>query len=317
MIRLMAIKLLIAPLTVLAVSTLVFAIVNLLPGDPVLAFLGDQATPEVVNAQRERLGLNEPVVQRYFEYIGNAVRGDFGSSPITGQAVSDAIGERAAASAELLILAMLLAVIVGIILGVIAAAYRNGPIDIAISSLAIGGVAMPSFYLGVLLILLFTIQLGWLPPSGYIPFADNPGDNLKHMILPSVTLSLSIMPVIMRQTRASMVEVLRQDYIRTARSKGLQEANILRTHALGNSLLPVVTVIGLTASRLFGGAVIVESVFAIPGIGRLSVDAVVRRDLVTLQGIVALVAVVVVFVNIATDLVYGLVDPRIRTGSSG
>lgn len=317
MIRLVVVKLLTAPLTVLAVSTLVFAIVNLLPGDPVLAFLGDQATPEVVQAQRERLGLNEPLVQRYFEYIGNAVRGDLGSSPITGQSVANAIGERATVSVELLVVALILAIVLGIAFGVIAAAYRNGPIDLALSSLAIGGVAMPSFYLGVLLILLFTVQLGWLPPSGYVAFNEDPVANLKHMILPAFTLSLSIAPVIMRQTRASMVEVLRQDYIRTARSKGLRESLILRRHALGNSLLPVVTVIGLMASRLFGGAVIVESVFALPGIGRLSVDAVVRRDLVTLQGIVALVAVVVVFVNIGTDLIYGLVDPRIREGSRG
>lgn len=316
MIRFIGIKTMLLPVTVFTVSLIVFSITHLLPGDPVLAFLGDQATPDVVEAHRERLGLNDPFVEQYARYIVNALRGDLGASPVTGQSVSDAIWQRLPLSVELLTLAMVLGVVIGVFCGIIAAAYRNTNIDLAISLVAIGGVAMPSFYLGALFILLFTLQLGWLPPSGYVPFTKDPIENLKHMVLPSFTLALSIAPVIMRQTRASMVEILRLDFIRTARAKGLSERAVLGSHALRNAWLPVITVVGLVASRLFGGAVIVETVFALPGLGRLSVDSIVRRDYLTLQAVVILIAFAVVVVNTLTDLIYGFVDPRVGKGGA-
>ena len=294
------------------VAAVTFALIRILPGDPAAAMLGEQATHEDIESLRREMGLNAPIPLQFLEWAGKAVQGDLGRSLKTRQKITEAIVQRLPVTVELTVLAMVFAVLVGVPCGVVSAVRPNSRVDVAASVISIVGVAIPGFFLGILLILLFGLVLRWLPPSGYVPLGRGVLSNLEHMILPSVTLGLGIAAVIMRQIRSSLLEVLQREYVLTARSKGLPEWAIIGRHALGNALIPAVTIVGLQVGRLFGGAVITESVFAIPGIGRLVIEGIMSRDFEVVQGVVLFMALAVLFSSLVVDMVYSYLDPRIR-----
>jgi peptide/nickel transport system permease protein len=296
----------------LLVSVLVFSLVLLLPGDAATQLLGDQATPELMARTRANLGLDRPVPERYLLWLGHAVTGDLGRSLRTQQPVSEAVLGRMPATLQLTFLSLVVALVIGIPLGLIAAIHAGTPVDLASTVLMLGGTAMPSFWLGILLVLLFSLGLRILPSSGWVPLVDDPGASLLHSVLPSVTLGLWTGTAVARQTRGSLIQVLAQDFVRTARSKGLPEQRVLLGHALKNGLLPIVTVLGLQLGNLLAGAVVVETIFAIPGIGRLMIDSIFARDFLTVQGCALLIALAVLAANLLTDISYAYLDPRIR-----
>ena len=297
---------------ILVVAIIAFSLVRLLPGDPVAAMLGEFSTLEKQDELRRELGLDKPVPVQFMEWAARAARGDLGRSLKTNQRVTEAIAQRFPATLELTILALLFAVFVGLPSGVISAVHPNSRLDVTASIVSVLGLAIPNFFLGILLILLFGLVLRWLPPSGYMPIDRDLFANLRLMILPSVTLGMAIAATIMRQVRSSLLDVLRQEYVLTARSKGLRDRVVLTRHALRNALIPVVTIVGLQVGRLFGGAVIIESVFAVPGVGRLAVEAVNNRDYSVVQGVVLFMAMAVLLSSLVVDIIYSYVDPRIR-----
>ena len=300
-------------LPVLLVTTMViFGLTSLLPGDPTVTILGEQATPEQREQARAEYGLDRPIPVQYVSWVGRAMTGDLGRSLRSREPVVGMLAERIPVTLELTLLSILVAIVLGLPAGVVAARWRNTPIDLAIGVVAMAGVAVPYFWMGVLLILLFSLQLGLLPPSGYVPFAEAPVQNLKLMILPSLTIGFAFAGLIMRQTRAAMLQVLSNDYIRTARAKGLSERVVILKHALRNALVPVVTVIGLQIGALLGGAVVTETVFALPGLGRMLVEGIFSRDFPAVQGAVLFIVLCVLLVNLLTDLLYTLLDPRIQ-----
>jgi peptide/nickel transport system permease protein len=298
----------------LAVSLLTFLIASLLPGDLAYVILGDQATPEKVAALRHDMGLDQPIWWRYFSWLGHVLEGDFGRSFRTGQTVLQAVAERLPVSFEL----MLLAEIIGLAVGVpvaIACAVRNGsPFDRFMTSSAFGMLSVPTFLSAILLIYLFAVELRWLPATGYVPFAEDPAANLRFLVLPALTLALAEWPGIMRVLRSDMIATLQEDYIALAKAKGLKASRILFVHALKPSSLTLITVTGINIGRLIGGALIVETIFALPGIGRLLVSAIYTRDLIILQGVVLFVAGGFVLMNFIVDMLYAVLDPRIRHG---
>jgi peptide/nickel transport system permease protein len=298
----------------IAVSLLTFSIASLLPGDLAYTILGDQATPENVAALRRDMGLDQPVWWRYFSWLGNVLQGDFGRSFRTGQTVLQAVTERLPVSIELMLLAQLGALAIGVPLAIVCAARSSGPFDRFMTGTAFGMLSVPTFLSAILLIYLFAVELRWLPATGYIPFAEDPVGNLRFFVLPSLTLALAEWPGIMRILRSDMIATLQEDYIALAKAKGLTPARILFVHALKPSSLTLVTITGINIGRLIGGAVIVETVFALPGIGRLLVGAITTRDLIILQGVVLLVAAGFVIMNFIVDLLYAVLDPRIRHG---
>lgn len=296
----------------LVVTIASFSLILLIPGDPALMMLGEEANPEALEAMRDELGLNDSIPVQYGKWLGKVLSGDLGRSLKTHERVSTMIGERIPVTAELGLLAMCLAVLVGVPSGIIAAVRRDSILDTSSTFLAILGVAVPNFLLGILLIFLFTLQLRWLPSSGYLPLHKDFTQNLTLMIMPVLTLGAAMAATQARQTRSSMLEVLSQDYIRTAWSKGLRERIVVFRHALKNALIPVITIMGLQVGHILGGSVIVESIFAIPGIGRLLVDAIFQRDFPIVQGILLVMSISVVSANLIVDIVYGWLDPRIR-----
>lgn len=300
---------------VLLVSVAAFGFIRLLPGDPVIAMLGTsgQSLDERTYAlARQELGLDRPLPVQYAVWLGELVRGDFGTSAVTRQPVTEALGDRFPVTLQLAVASLLVSLIIAIPAGIISAYRRGSLLDRVMSVLALGGVAMPSFWLGILLIIIFAVQLSLLPPSGFVSITANPVDFLRYMILPAITLGAVQAAVVMRQVRSSLLEVLNEDYVRTARAKGLGERRVVLTHGLRNALLPVVTVIGLQVSRLLGGSVVVETVFAMPGLGRYGVDAIFIRDYPVVQVVVLVTALIVVFSNLITDLLYAVLDPRIK-----
>lgn len=299
---------------VLAVSLVTFMVAALLPGDLALAILGDQATPENVAALRARLGLDLPGWQRYLLWLSSVLSGDLGQSFRTGETVWQAIASRLPVSVELMLLAQLGALAIGVPLGILCAARANSTLDRALAGGAFGMLSMPPFMLAILLIFAFSVRLGILPATGYTPFAQDPIANLVSMALPAGTLALVEWPALMRVLRSDMITTLQEDYIAMAKAKGLKRRRILLVHALKPSSLTLVTVVGLNVGRLIGGAVIIETIFALPGLGRLLVEAIYTRDFVMLQGAVLFVAVGYVLVNFVVDLLYALLDPRIRHG---
>ena len=298
----------------LAVSLLTFLIASLLPGDLAYVILGDQATPEKVAALRHDMGLDQPIWWRYFSWLGHVLEGDFGRSFRTGQTVLQAVAERLPVSFEL----MLLAEIIGLAVGVpvaIACAVRNGSaFDRFMTSSAFGMLSVPTFLSAILLIYLFAVELRWLPATGYVPFAEDPAANLRFLVLPALTLALAEWPGIMRVLRSDMIATLQEDYIALAKAKGLKASRILFVHALKPSSLTLITVTGINIGRLIGGALIVETIFALPGIGRRLVSAIYTRDLIILQGVVLFVAGGFVLMNFIVDMLYAVLDPRIRHG---
>jgi len=298
----------------IAVSLLTFSIASLLPGDLAYVILGDQATPEKVAALRADMGLDQPILWRYLGWLGHVLQGDFGRSFRTGQTVLQAVAERLPISIELMLLAQLGALAIGVPVAIICAARSGGPFDRFMTGTAFGMLSVPTFLSAILLIYLFAVELRVLPATGYVPLAEDPLANLRFFVLPSLTLALAGWPGTMRVLRSDMIATLQEDYIALAKAKGLTPGRILFVHALKPSSLTLVTVTGINIGRLIGGAVIVETIFALPGIGRLLVSAILTRDLIILQGVVLLVAAGFVIMNFIVDMLYAVLDPRIRHG---
>jgi len=298
----------------LAVSLLTFLIAALLPGDLAYVMLGDQATPEKVAALRHQMGYDLPIWQRYLQWLGNVVLGDLGRSFRTGDLVLGAVLDRMPVSIELMILAQLTAFSIGVPLAILCAVNRGGTVDRILTGVAFGKLSMPSYMVAILLIYLFAVKLNWLPATGYVPFTEDPWGNLRSFLLPALTLGFGEWPVLMRVLRSDMIATLQEDFIAMAKAKGLRPARILLVHALKPSSLTLVTVAGINIGRLIGGALIVETIFALPGIGRLLVGAIYARDFIIMQGVVLFVAAAFVIVNFLVDMLYALLDPRIRHG---
>lgn len=298
----------------LAVSLLTFLIASLLPGDLAFVILGDQATPENVAALRHEMGLDQPLWWRYLSWLGHVLQGDLGRSFRTGQTVLQAVSERIPVSLELMLMAEFIGLLIGVPLAIACAARAGGAFDRFMTGSAFAMLSMPSFLMAILLIYLFAVELHWLPATGYIPFTEAPLANLRFFVLPALTLALAEWPGIMRVLRSDMIATLQEDYMALAKAKGLKPSRILFVHALKPSSLTLVTVTGINIGRLLGGTLIVESIFALPGIGRLLVGAIYTRDLVILQGVVLLVACGFVIVNFIVDMLYAVLDPRIRHG---
>jgi peptide/nickel transport system permease protein len=285
-----------------------------LPGDLAYVILGDQATPDKVAALRHDMGLDQPIWWRYLGWLGHVVQGDLGRSFRTGQTVLQAVAERLPVSFELMLLAELAALAIGIPLGVACAVRSGGAFDRLVTGSAFGMLSLPAFLSAILLIYFFAVELRWLPATGYVPFSEDPLGNLRCFILPALTLALGEWPVLMRVLRSDMIATLQEDYIAMARAKGLKPSRILLVHALKPSSLTLVTVTGINIGRLMGGTLIVESIFALPGIGRLLVSSIYTRDLIILQGAVLCVAIGYVVINFIVDMLYAVLDPRIRHG---
>jgi len=304
---------LVATIPVMVVVALaVFALLHVTPGDPAVIIAGDYATSDDIARIRARLGLDQPFTTQVAIWLGRVARGDLGTSIFSGLPVSTLIGQRAATTAWLTLFAMLISVGVGVPVGVVAAWRRGSWLDRAVMVFAVSGFSMPTFWLGFILVYVFAITAGWLPVQGYQPVATGLWPFLSHLVLPACTLSVVYMALIARMTRASMLGVLAEDYIRTAFAKGLAPRGVLVRHALKNASLPVVTIIGIGFALLIGGAVVTESVFALPGLGRLTVDAIVRRDYPVIQGVLLVVSGVYVLINLVVDVLYVMLDPRIR-----
>lgn len=296
----------------LGVVTLVFFVVRVIPGDPATAALGDYASQDAVEALREQMGLNQPLLVQYARFLGDLARGDLGLSMITRRPILDQIQHVLPHTMQLTGFAILIGLVLGIPIGVYTATRRNQLADYVGRILSLAGLSVPAFYLGILLMLLFAVELKWLPAVG-IGEEGNTGQQLKHLILPAVTLGLVMTASVARLARSAMLNVLSQDYVRTARAKGLQERIVLIRHALRSALLPIVALSGIWAVSLIGDSVTTEVVFARPGLGKLMVGAILQRDYTALQSIMVVYTGFVVFINLLTDLAYGIVDPQVRS----
>ncbi|WP_326656588.1 ABC transporter permease [Streptomyces sp. NBC_00385] len=303
-------------ITLFLVSVVVFAGIRALPGDPALALAGEERSPEALAAIREAYGLNDNIVVQYARFIGHALTGDLGNSSRTGLPVADAIGQALPVTLELAALSLLLAVVLGIGAGVVAAVRRGKPEEWIANVIALIGLSIPTFWLGIVLVLGFAIALPVFAASGYVPFGTDPVDNLRRMVLPAIVLGSGLAAVVMRQTRAAMLDSLSADYVRTARAKGLSKRSVVGGHALRNSLVTVVTVLGLQLGHLISGAVVTEQIFVLPGFGKLTIDAVFTRDYATLQAVVLCTSAAYILINLLVDVVYSVIDPRIRLGGA-
>jgi peptide/nickel transport system permease protein len=304
---------LISMLPVMAVvAVFVFLLLHLAPGDPAAIIAGDNATPENIAQIRQRLGLDEPIWRQFLVWVGSLLQGDLGRSMFWNEPVTTLIAQRAEPTLALAATTITFAVVIAIVLGVVSAAKAGTAVDRFLMGFAVMGFSVPVFVVGYLLIFVFAIELKWLPVQGYTPIAAGVLPWLRNLVLPSVALGLAYVALIARITRAAMLEVLAEDYMRTARAKGVARRPMLLKHALKNAAVPVATVIGIGVALLIGGVVITETVFNIPGIGRLVVDAIARRDYPIIQGVIMVCAGVYVFVNLLVDLSYTLFDPRIR-----
>ena len=296
------------------VSVAAFVLLWLVPGDAAVVMLGPDVDHATVEALRRDLGLDRSLPAQYNAWLGKTLRGDLGRSLRDHRPISAAVGERLPPTIELSALAMVIALGLGIPAGILAAVRRGGWLDLLGSVVSLSGVSMPTFWLAILLILTFSVALGWLPPSGYVPLRASVAGNLELMLMPAFTLGLWLAAAVMRQTRSSVLDVLGLDYVRTARAKGAGEWRVVGQHVLKNALIPVVTTIGLQTGRLAGGAVITETIFGIPGIGRLAMDSLLARDFPMIQAVVLLMAVAVLVSNLLVDVAYAYLDPRIRYG---
>lgn len=288
-----------------------FLLVYLVPGDPAMVMLGSDATPQQIQALRTQMGLDRSLPAQFVLWLGQALRGNLGESFFLGRPVSQALMERLPATMQLAMLSLLFSLLIGIPAGIAAAVRQNSRWDQMVMVVAMGGISVPSFWLGLAMILLFSVQLGWLPSGGYVPLWEDLSQGLRTLLLPAIALGFMQAALIARMTRSSMLEVLRQDYVRTAKAKGLGWWRVTLRHALKNAMIPVITTIGTAFGVLLGGAVIVEIVFTYPGLGRLVVLAVQRRDYPLVQGALLLTSVIYVAVNLAVDLLYSVFDPRI------
>ncbi len=304
MLRYFVRRVLLAVPVLLGVATLVFSLIHLVPGDPAQAMMGDGASPQDVAELRTTLGLDQPLLTQYATFLRHAVTGNLGVSFRTGQPVTTMIVERLPATAELAVAAMFVAILIAIPLGVVAAVWRGTAIDYSAMTFALAGVSIPNFWLGPLLAIVFAVELGWLPVSGR--------GTLAHLVLPAISLGLALAAILARMTRASLLDELGELYVRAARARGVSHAASITVHALRNSMVPLLTIIALQFGAVLTGAVITETIFAWPGIGRLLIQSIGFRDYPMVQGCILLIAVTYVSVNLVTDLLYGVLDPRIR-----
>lgn len=305
-------RLLVAIPTLLIVSIFVFSLQKLLPGDPILAMAGEERDPQVIEFLREKYRLNDPVVYQYGYWIANVLRGDFGISLRTNQPVLELIGEKLPVTIQLAVMSMIFAFIIGVPMGILAAVKKNTVIDYIANIVALSGLSIPNFWLGIMLILLVSVRLGWLPASGFESIFVDPLRSIETMIMPSFVLGTALAATLMRHTRSAMLGVMKADYIRTARAKGLSERAVILSHTFRNALLPIVTLSALLFGELLAGAVLTEQIFTIPGFGKLIVDAVFNRDYAVVQGVVLCTAVGFILMNLVADVLYVLLNPRMR-----
>ena len=299
-------------IVIFGITFVVFMIIQLVPGDPARVVLGVAASEENVAALRERLGLNRPIWEQYGSWLSELAQGDLGNSLVTGQPVLEQILQRLPATLVLATAGLIVGLLIGLPAGIMSALKPHSPLDTTTSILSQIGVSIPDFWLGILLVLLFSLTLGWLPSQGYTPFSQDPVDWFRHLILPALTVGIISGSIQTRFNRSAMLEVLHQDYIRTARAKGLREALVVNRHALRNALIPIITILGLQLTALLSAVVVVEVVFSWPGLGRLTLEAVLDRDYPLLQGAVFTIATLLALVNLGTDLLYAFIDPRIE-----
>lgn len=305
-------RILIAIPTLLLVSIFVFLLQKLLPGDPVLVMAGEERDPEVLAYLREQYRLNDPLIVQYFHWLWNVLQGDLGMSLRTQQPVTKLILDKLPVTIQLAVMAMIFAFLVGIPAGIISAVRKGTLTDYIANFVALSGLSIPNFWLGILLILLVSVNLGWLPASGYEPFWRDPVRSIETMIMPAFVLGTALAATLMRHTRSAMLGVLQSDYVRTARAKGLREKVVIMKHSFRNAVLPIVTLSALLFGELLAGAVLTEQIFTIPGFGKLIVDAVFNRDYAVVQGVVLCVAVGFILMNLIADILYVLLNPRMR-----
>jgi peptide/nickel transport system permease protein len=301
-------------LTLLLATVVVFLGVRALPGDPALALAGEDRTPETLRAIRQQYGLDQSLPVQFWRFVSHALQGDLGISIRTGATVTSMLRTALPVTIELSLLAIAFATLLGVGAGIVAAVRRGRPAEWVANALALLGLSVPSFWLGLIAILYLAVATGIFPASGFVPLLQDPVENLRHIILPAVILGTGLSAVIMRQTRSSMLESLSTDYVRTARAKGLRSGVVVRRHALRNSLIVVVTIVGLQLGGLISGAVVTEQIFGLPGFGKMTVDAVFQRDYPVIQGVVLITATAYIVINFLVDLLYSLIDPRIRVG---
>lgn len=298
--------------TLFFASILIFGLQKLLPGDPVLAMAGEDRNPQLIAQLRLEYHLDEPLPVQYLLWLKDVARGDLGHSIRINQPVLDLVLQKLPVTLELAVLAMAIALAIGIPAGLASAIWRNGPVDYIANLLALSGFSVPSFWLGIMMILLFSVELGWLPASGYVSPGESLSGNLKTMIMPAFVLGTAVAAIMMRHTRSAMIQVMAMDYVRTARAKGLSERIVLGKHALKNALVPIVTLGALEFGQLLSGAVLTEQIFSIPGFGKLIVDAVFNRDYAVVQGVVMCTATAFILLNMLVDMTYVLINPRLR-----
>ncbi|MGW9332601.1 ABC transporter permease [Bosea sp. NPDC055594] len=313
MLALIGRRVLIAIPTLFLVSLFVFALQRALPGDPFLVIAGEERDPEVIARLREIYRMDDPIVVQFFAWLGQVVQGDFGRSLRTGEPVLNLILQKLPVTIQLATASIIIAIGIGIPAGILAARRKGTFVDYSTSALALSGLSIPNFWLGIMLILLFSVELKLLPPSGYEAIFSNPWGAIERLIMPAFVLGGGLAAFIMRHTRSAMLEVLRSDYIRTARAKGLDERKVVNKHALANALVPIITLSTLLFGELLAGAVLTEQIFTIPGFGKLIVDAVFNRDYGVVQGVVLCTAIGFIFMNLVADVLYVLVNPRLRT----
>jgi len=306
-------RILISIPTLILVSIFVFALQKLLPGDPILVMAGEDRDPEVIAMLRERYRMNEPIVMQYFYWAADVLRGDLGTSLRTNEPVLSLIASKLPVTIQLAIMSMLFAILIGIPAGILSAARKGTWVDWLANIIALSGLSIPNFWLGIMLILLVSVNLGWLPASGYESFFVDPWKSLQTMIMPAFVLGTALAATLMRHTRSAMLGVLQADYVRTARAKGLRGRIVILKHAFRNAVLPVVTLTALLFGELLAGAVLTEQIFTIPGFGKLIVDAVFNRDYAVVQGVVLCTAVGFILMNLIADVLYVILNPRLRT----
>jgi peptide/nickel transport system permease protein len=297
------------------VAIIIFSLIHITPGDPASVMAGEEATPQQIEEMRERLGLNEPIHIQFIEWSLDAMRLDFGDSIFLREPVTKSMRDRIQPTLLLTLYSLTLSLLIAIPSGVISAVRRNSLVDRMLMVTAISGAAIPNFFFGILLILLFAVVLGWLPSGGYVDIQDDPVQHFRRMILPSVALGFAAAGLLARMVRSTMLDVLNEDYVRTAYAKGLPQRRVVMMHALRNAMIPAMTVFGISLAGLLGGSVVVETVFSLPGMGRLVVQSIQRRDFPVIQGVVLITAVIQVLVMLLIDVLYVYVDPRVRYGS--
>lgn len=298
--------------TLLFVSMLIFGLQQLLPGDPAQILAGEDQNPELIAQLRAEMHLDEPLPVQYGYWVGGVLQGDLGASARTGEPVLDLILQKLPVTLQLAFMSMLIALLISIPAGIVSAVKRGSVLDHSATVLGLAGLSMPNFWLGILMILLFSVELGWLPASGYISPFEDLGANMASMVMPAFVLGTGIAAVLMRHTRSSMLQVLATDYVRTARAKGLRERVVVVKHALRNALTPVITLAALELGTLLSGAVLTEQVFTIPGFGKLIIDAVFNRDYAVVQGVVLVTATAYILLNLLADMAYFVFNPRLR-----